>query len=125
MTSFELLAQLRRLNVTLRADGDQLRYDAPDGALTPDILAQLAVFTSNTRALRRYVARAYPKRVGLFRAATQPAEAGADPTRGWGAISAGVAQEVVPGDHYSIIRPPHVQTLAERLNVYLEAARGM
>ena len=33
MTSFELLAQLRQRDVALWVDGDQLCYDAPDGAL--------------------------------------------------------------------------------------------
>src|SRR5689334_10174389 len=51
MTSFELLAQLRRLDVVLWAEGDQLCYDAPEGALTPDLLAQLAAHKADILAL--------------------------------------------------------------------------
>jgi hypothetical protein len=35
MTAGELLAYLRQRGVELWADGDQLRYNAPKGVLTP------------------------------------------------------------------------------------------
>lgn len=37
MTSLELLAQLRRRDILLWRDGDQLHYSAPEGALTADL----------------------------------------------------------------------------------------
>ena len=42
MTTIELLSHLRSLGVKVWVDGDRLRYSAPKGALTPDLLAQLA-----------------------------------------------------------------------------------
>src|ERR1041384_6504579 len=53
MMSFELLAQLRQRDGALWADGDQLCYDAPDGALTPDVLAQLAAHKADILLLLR------------------------------------------------------------------------
>ena len=38
MTAAELLAELRRRGVKLTVNGDRLRYEAPRGALTPELL---------------------------------------------------------------------------------------
>jgi amino acid adenylation domain-containing protein len=42
MSTFELLAHLRGLDVRLRAEDGQLRFSAPKGALTVDLRAELA-----------------------------------------------------------------------------------
>ncbi len=42
MTTLEFLAHLRRLEINLWADGDRLRYSAPQGALTPALRAELS-----------------------------------------------------------------------------------
>nr|MDQ3802458.1 condensation domain-containing protein [Acidobacteriota bacterium] len=42
MTTVELLSNLRGLNVKLWVEGERLRYSAPQGALSPDLLKQLA-----------------------------------------------------------------------------------
>src|ERR671927_831522 len=42
MTTAEILAYLTSLNVRLWLDGERLRYSAPAGVLTPDLLAQLS-----------------------------------------------------------------------------------
>ena len=41
MTPQALLADLRALGVELTAEGDQLRYRAPSGTMTPDLRRQL------------------------------------------------------------------------------------
>jgi amino acid adenylation domain-containing protein len=41
MTTFDLLSRLRDLGVTLWVDGDQLRFRAPDGVMTPSLRAEL------------------------------------------------------------------------------------
>ena len=41
MSAAALLSDLRRRGVELTADGDQLRYRAPRGVLSPDVLADL------------------------------------------------------------------------------------
>ncbi|HEY0510454.1 MAG TPA: amino acid adenylation domain-containing protein [Thermoanaerobaculia bacterium] len=44
-----------------------------------------------------------------------------DPTRGWSKLAAGgVELHTVSGDHYSMVREPHVRTLAERIAACLE-----
>ena len=42
MTVVDLLSDLRRRDVKLWADGDKLRYNAPEGVLTPSLRAGLA-----------------------------------------------------------------------------------
>ena len=42
MNAAELLAELNRRGVALEAVGDRLRYDAPKGALTPELRAAMA-----------------------------------------------------------------------------------
>ena len=42
LSTVEFLLQLRRLNVTLSADGDRLRCSAPTGVMTPDLHNELA-----------------------------------------------------------------------------------
>jgi amino acid adenylation domain-containing protein len=99
-------------------------------ALPPDIdetqvRRALAVFAANTEAMQRYQPQPYSGRATLFRASAQALAGDADPTLGWGALTTdGVAVHVMPGDHYSMIRPPHVQVLAERLRACLEAAQA-
>ena len=41
MNVAKLLADLRRLDVKLWADGDRLRYNAPKDMLTPELRAEL------------------------------------------------------------------------------------
>jgi thioesterase domain-containing protein len=46
-----------------------------------------------------------------------------DPTMRWAAVSAGgVEIQAVPGDHLSMLKPPHVETLARALEQCLEQA---
>ncbi len=42
LTTLEFLARLRRLDINLWAEDDRLRYNAPQGALTPDLRAELS-----------------------------------------------------------------------------------
>lgn len=42
MSASEVLAEIERLGVRLEAQSGQLRYRAPKGTLTPEILASLA-----------------------------------------------------------------------------------
>ncbi len=78
-------------------------------------------YRANSRAASRYGPRPYAGRVLLLRAAEGRAEAG----EGWGAYAGGGLEvEEVPGDHYAVMREPHVRVLAERLRVALARARG-
>jgi len=77
------------------------------------------VFKSNVEALRSYAPRPYAGPVILF-AAADP-KLSHDPTLGWEAwVGAGLRVQQVPGDHYTMLKAPHVQVLAERLRACLD-----
>jgi thioesterase domain-containing protein len=102
-------------------------------------------FKTNAQTMRSYPGGAYDGRLTFFRA-ERPLEyigkqvpanyynhfdgrpnaegiAAGDPTKGWGNwASGGVELHTVPGDHYSVVREPHVKVLAEKLLVCLRNA---
>jgi len=127
-TSPLTLEELREIAPAQRL-GYVLEQARAADALPPDIdeaqvRRALAVFAANTQAMQRYQSQPYAGRVTLFRASAQATEDAADPTLGWGALATqGVALHAIPGDHYMIVRPPHVAVLAERLSACLEAAQ--
>ena len=94
------------------------------GWATPDLnLKQLTrlfdVFRTNVRALLSYKPQSYPGRITFFRASEQVADV--DPADAWQNLAAdGVEVHVVPGDHYTMLREPSVQVMAEGLKVCIE-----
>jgi amino acid adenylation domain-containing protein len=75
-----------------------------------------ATFKENDLASRRYFVPAYRGRMLLIRAAEAPAEATAKADLGWGERLAGVLEvQISPGNHYSMLRHPHVAALAALL----------
>ncbi|MFP2929406.1 thioesterase domain-containing protein, partial [Pyxidicoccus sp. 3LG] len=98
------------------------------GLLVPEVgLPQLRtlfeVFASNTRALKHYVPRTFSGRITLLRASEGVQNA--TPDRGWAALATGGLElREVPGNHYSVLRVPGVQVLAELLSALLERARA-
>ncbi len=91
-------------------------------------LGMLAIFRANLVRLQGYAGGFYPGRVTLFRATGAPAPApGAPPSGpalGWEALAAVVEVEPIPGDHYSLVRPPAVEAIAARLDERRTAAPG-
>ena len=53
MTALELLSVLNSKDIEIWADGDRLRYNAPEGALTPDLRKELTARKSEILALLR------------------------------------------------------------------------
>ncbi|HEX8282859.1 MAG TPA: amino acid adenylation domain-containing protein [Pyrinomonadaceae bacterium] len=96
------------------------------GVLPPDVEpAQVGrlyqVFKTNVLAMMNYEPRPWHGRVTLFRAERQEGVGyvGGD----WKDFALeGVEQFEVPGDHFTMVRPPHVETLAESLARCLEEA---
>ncbi|MBZ4423133.1 thioesterase domain-containing protein, partial [Myxococcus sp. RHSTA-1-4] len=87
----------------------------------PQVRTLFDVFASNLRAMKHYAPSPFAGRIVMLRATESPAEA---PDRGWGALAAqGLVLHDVPGNHYSVLRAPHVQLLAERLAALLAEAR--
>ncbi|MEO5731116.1 MAG: alpha/beta fold hydrolase, partial [Byssovorax sp.] len=90
----------------------------PPGVGEAYVRRLLRVNAAHLEARRRYVPGPYAGRVTLLRVEDPPhlADALGDPTRGWAALAAApVDVHVVPGDHFSMVRDPHVRALAEAL----------
>ncbi|WP_420718375.1 thioesterase domain-containing protein [Pyxidicoccus sp. MSG2] len=95
--------------------------DLPPQALS-ELRALWRVFSLNLRASHAYLPGPYPGPLVLLRAAEGPREGLAEDL-GWGALASKVEVHEVPGDHFSLIAPPHVEQVAERLRELLERAR--
>ena len=89
------------------------------------------VWNNNGRALRDYVTRmrelppgAYPGRITYF-AASETYVAFPDTRLGWGDLAGdGLEVHLVPGNHVTITKEPHVRVLAEKMAAALERARA-
>jgi thioesterase domain-containing protein len=72
----------------------------------------------------RYVLLPYPGRITLVRPSDAPFAVPAPPDRGWGRWAADVDVHFVPGQHYSMVKEPHVQELARLLDACLRQSGG-
>jgi amino acid adenylation domain-containing protein len=79
---------------------------------------------AHLHAAHSYRSRAYPGRITLFRAESQPLGCIPDPNNGWGPLALdGVRVYPVSGQHATLVEEPHVQTLAAGLKDCLESGR--
>jgi thioesterase domain-containing protein len=85
-------------------------------------LQRYRVFRANVRALRRYSPEVYQDRVVLLRAEDHSESAPPGPKWDWRDLAPHMEVQVVPGNHFSMIREPHVLQLACRLRNYLASA---
>ncbi|MCP4591291.1 MAG: alpha/beta fold hydrolase, partial [bacterium] len=100
----------------------EARIVPPDLELS-QINRLFATFRINYRAMRRYTASSYPGRLVLIKAGQFLGSEPPPPDLGWGELAAGgVEIHGITGHHYSIMRDPHVQALAQRLTDVLDAA---
>ncbi len=89
------------------------------------IRRQLHLLKTNIRAGRRYVPRPYPGAIIGFTASTPAASLAGVEHLGWGAwATQGMTTHTIPGTHFTILREPQVQVLAEKLKHYLCAPKG-
>jgi thioesterase domain-containing protein len=74
-------------------------------------------YKRNSSAMEAYVPGPYAGRVTLFKAQERIGKSlSPSADAGWGALAAGgVEVHELPGNHYSMIRQPHVRVLAQRL----------
>jgi amino acid adenylation domain-containing protein len=79
------------------------------------------VFNSNVEALKRYVPHPTSTAITLLRANRQRRTAIWSAKSGWNGLADGVRIYEVPGNHFTMMRPPHVQELAERLAACLDS----
>ena len=83
---------------------------------------RIELWRTNYQAMLAYAPPPYPGRAVFFRARQQPA--GSAPERAWLELAeAGLETQIVPGDHQTMMAPPHLQVLIERLRKTLTAAR--
>ncbi len=87
---------------------------------------RLAVFQANLRALEHYVPPIGRQPLTVVRAMEQQNGADHDPSLGWaGRTSEDITIIEVPGTHYTMLAPPHVTVLAERLQSCLDLVRAI
>jgi amino acid adenylation domain-containing protein len=129
----------RAANRMLRVDPHDLRGLGPDGitrgvleqAIAEDVLPAdtavpqlqrlMATFTAGVRAVRSSVLPPYPGPVVAFRAADEPPE-NSPFQRLETLVAGGLSVSEVPGDHYTMMRPPNVEVLATGLAAAIKAA---
>ena len=83
------------------------------------IAPMLRIVYANAQAALQYIPQKYPNRITLFKATEQSDGIGQDPTLGWSALASDIQLHQVPGNHLSLLKQPHVQTLAQQLRQYL------
>ncbi|HWE60966.1 MAG TPA: thioesterase domain-containing protein, partial [Chloroflexota bacterium] len=96
----------------------------PPGTGRAQLARLVGVHTANIKALQAYrgLAVSLHTRVHVFRASIQPPGAPADPAMGWGRLlGENPSIHTVPGDHFTMLYPPHVKVLAHQVRACLGA----
>ena len=94
---------------------------ASSSAVLPDRFRN--VKESLTLAARHYTPRPYAGRATLLRARETPEIFLMDPALGWSGLVEHLDIREVPGGHATMLREPHVRTLAGELATCLDQAR--
>jgi thioesterase domain-containing protein len=82
------------------------------------------VFKTHIEALLHYTPQPYDGRIVLLRSSDERDAWHRDPTLGWGSLSTKPLDiYAVPGDHVTMLEPPHLKTLAAQLLICIERAR--
>jgi thioesterase domain-containing protein len=83
----------------------------------------MRVFQANREAMLSYIPQPYPGKIALFSASEKPLQVKLDPTQGWDELATHGLLDIqpIPGEHYAILRAPHVQLLAQQLATNLKA----
>jgi amino acid adenylation domain-containing protein len=90
----------------------------PPGFEVEHLRQSIMMFQNNTRAMFRYSPRVYSGAIALL----QGSERFLDeiPAAGWSGVARGSLDiRTIPGSHYTILKPPHVNTLAGELDAYM------
>jgi amino acid adenylation domain-containing protein len=86
----------------------------------------IKVYSTNVEATSYYQPQTIPVKPTLFKASERLQEHSTDPTLGWATYCPnGVEVLSVPGNHFSIVREPGVQALAEKLRSSIYEASGL
>lgn len=76
----------------------------------------LQIYQANSQAVHHYKPKPYPNPITLLRT-TQPGnKIDRNRTMGWNELAAEVEVHLLPGNHLTMLRKPHVQVLAQHLS---------
>jgi amino acid adenylation domain-containing protein len=81
------------------------------------------VSSVNMIALRGYTAHPYPDKITLFSVREHAWYIHKDPTEGWHRYAGSLDIHLVPGNHSSLLREPHLAILADEVKNCLKAAQ--
>lgn len=82
------------------------------------IVPMLQIFYANSQAAYRYVPQHYSNSITLFKTVELSSHQ-QNSTLGWSQLAKDIQIHQVPGNHLSMLKQPHVQTLAQQLQQYL------
>ncbi|MGB3205431.1 MAG: beta-ketoacyl synthase N-terminal-like domain-containing protein [Crinalium sp.] len=86
----------------------------------------LKLFQVHVQAMRNYILQTYSGKVIFFRAHERDAYNPQNPELPWLEVVASEIKVIeVPGNHITMNHPPHVQVLAQNLQLYLDEARQL
>jgi thioesterase domain-containing protein len=91
-------------------------------ASADEVNRMLSVFEANSEAADAYTLQPVEHRILLLSAEAGGGHGLADAWRAWG--RAGIDFHVLPGDHYTMLRPPYLSAVAEQLRDALNTASG-
>jgi amino acid adenylation domain-containing protein len=94
----------------------------PADAGLPQIRQLLSLFKKNTQAMLTYVPQKYPSSMALFRTSERVTSTQQDPAEGWRDLLENIEVYMLPGTHYTFLKEPFVQVLAEQLTHCFENA---
>jgi amino acid adenylation domain-containing protein len=75
----------------------------------------LTIAYAHSQAIYRYMPKPYPGTLTLFRANEQPDALKNAPSLNWSPLAGDIQLYPVPGNHLSLLKQPHIQTLAQQL----------
>jgi thioesterase domain-containing protein len=97
----------------------------PPGFDAEHIRFLFGVFKANVEALQGYAANKYDGRVALFTADERFLTDSRNPVEGWSKlVPQGFDFQATPGNHYTMLKRPHVEKLAARLREQIARVRG-
>lgn len=84
------------------------------------ILPMLRVFYANSKAAYHYAPKFYSDKITLLRTAESTGKAAQDLTMGWSQLAKEVEVHSMPGNHLTMLRQPHVQQVAAKIQACIE-----
>ncbi|HTG31295.1 MAG TPA: thioesterase domain-containing protein, partial [Thermoanaerobaculia bacterium] len=91
----------------------------PPGTEAGELARLFAEYRRNVQAMLRYVPQPFAGSALLLAAGDSP-ESPREAARGWEDLVGDLAIATVPGDHHTMVRPPHVESLATALTMALQ-----